>query len=83
MEVSPLAQGPVEPGEAAALLGLGLDGLLPAEPGDLLHQRDVHQHRPPRHVPACDPPPPRAANERIRETPRAKSRSERRRGRPY
>nr|ABF93607.1 transposon protein, putative, Mariner sub-class [Oryza sativa Japonica Group] len=26
-----------------------------SKPGDLLHQRDVHQHRPPRHVSACEP----------------------------
>jgi hypothetical protein len=54
-KVSPLgglSLGLVEPGEAAAVGGLGFSGLLRAQPGDLLHQRHVHQHRPPRHVPA-------------------------------
>jgi len=42
-----LSLGLVEPGEAAAVGRLGFSGLLRAQPGDLLHQ-----HRPPRHVPA-------------------------------
>jgi hypothetical protein len=48
-----LSLGLVEPGDAAAVGRLGLGGLLPAQPGDLLHQRHVNQNSPPRHVPAC------------------------------
>jgi hypothetical protein len=48
-----LSLGLVELGDAAAVGRLGLGGLLPAQPGDLLHQRHVYQHSPPRHVPAC------------------------------
>ena len=42
----------VELGDAAAVGWLGFRGLLRAQAGDLLHQRHVHQHRRPRHVPA-------------------------------
>lgn len=43
----------VKPTDAAAVGRLGLRRLLPAQPRNLLHQRHVHQHSSPSHVPAC------------------------------